>query len=97
MGTRKSTRRSYTRNQWTKLGIKVDVQYSDYSLIRKCQRNWRMGCFSEAWQTYGDEYALLSGQFSQKVSANYGKYNDAEVNAFTRKFYLNKVLKNLKK
>lgn len=69
------------QNQWTKLGIKVDVQYSDYSLIENARETGEWDALIEAWQTYGDEYALLSGQFSPKGSANYGKYNDAEVNA----------------
>ncbi len=68
------------QNQWTKLGIKVDVQYSDYSLIENARETGDWDALIEAWQTYGDEYALLSGQFSPRGSANYGKYNNSEVN-----------------
>lgn len=68
------------QNQWTKLGVKAEVQYGDYSLIETARDTGDWDAFIEAWQTYGDEFALLSGQFSPKGSANYGKYNDKKTN-----------------
>ncbi|MDF2722441.1 MAG: extracellular solute-binding protein family 5, partial [Paenibacillus sp.] len=37
------------------------------------------------WSTFGEEFALLTGQFSPKGSANYGGYDDAQTNELLAK------------
>ncbi len=69
------------QHQWTKLGIAAEVRHGDYSLIRTARETGDWDALIEGWQTFGDEFALLSGQFAPKGTANYGGYDDAETNA----------------
>lgn len=66
------------QHQWTKLGIKAEVQHVDYSLIEAARESGDWDASIEAWSTFGDEYALLSGQFAAQGRGNYGGYEDAE-------------------
>lgn len=68
------------QNQWTKLGIHALVEYVDYSIIENARTTGDWDASIEAWGTFGDEYALLSGQFSPAGSANFGGYDDEETN-----------------
>ncbi|MBD0379628.1 ABC transporter substrate-binding protein [Paenibacillus sedimenti] len=68
------------QNQWTKLGVKAEVQHGDYSLIQAARDKGDWDASIEAWSTFGDTFTLLSGQFSPKGSANYGGYQDEETN-----------------
>ncbi|UKS29393.1 ABC transporter substrate-binding protein [Paenibacillus sp. HWE-109] len=69
------------QNQWTKLGVKADVQHGDYSLIQAARDKGDWDASIEAWSTFGNTHTLLSGQFSPKGKGNYGVYNDAQTNA----------------
>ncbi len=64
------------QHQWTKLGIKAEVQHVDYSLIEAARESGDWDASIEAWSTFGDEYALLSGQFEVNGRGNYGGYDD---------------------
>ncbi|THF81774.1 ABC transporter substrate-binding protein [Cohnella fermenti] len=68
------------QNQWTQLGVKAEVQHGDYSLIETARESGNWDAVIEAWSTFGDEFALLSGQYSPEGSANYGGYNDERTN-----------------
>ena len=68
------------QSQWINLGIDSQVNYGDYSLIEQARETGEWDALIEAWQTYGSEYSLLSGQFSPDGVANYGKYNDDKTN-----------------
>lgn len=68
------------QNQWSKLGISVEVQYGDYSLIMTAREEGEWDASIEAWTTFGDEYALLSTQFSPEGSGNYGGFNNSQIN-----------------
>jgi peptide/nickel transport system substrate-binding protein len=65
--------------QWTKLGVHVEVQHGDYSLIVTAREAGEWDAFIEAWQTFGDEYGLMSGQFAPGGSANYSGYEDKKI------------------
>lgn len=66
------------QHQWTKLGIKAEVNYGDYSLIEAARKSGDWDASIEAWSTFGDEYALLAGQFSADGRGNYGGYKDVD-------------------
>ena len=68
------------QNQWTKLGVKVEVQHGDYSLIQTARKSGDWDAFIEAWGTFGNIASLLKGQYSPDGGANYGGYNDEETN-----------------
>ncbi len=68
------------QHQWAKLGVKAQVQHGDYSLIQAARETGEWDATIEAWQTFGDEYSLLAGQFSPSGSANYGEFNDPTTN-----------------
>ncbi|MCD1257690.1 ABC transporter substrate-binding protein [Paenibacillus athensensis] len=68
------------QSQWTKIGIKASVQHGDYSLIETARKSGDWDASIEAWNTFGDEYALLKGQFAPEGSANFGGYKDEETN-----------------
>lgn len=68
------------QNQWTKLGVKTEVQHGDYNLIEVAREKGNWDALIEAWSTFGNTYTLLAGQYSPEGSANYGKYNDDETN-----------------
>ncbi|MFC4597169.1 ABC transporter substrate-binding protein [Cohnella hongkongensis] len=69
------------QNQWTLAGIKAEVQHGDYSLIETARESGDWDASIEAWSTFGEEYAVLAGQYSPQGSANYGGYDDEETNA----------------
>lgn len=69
------------QNQWTKIGVKTEVQYGDYSLIQTARESGDWDASIEAWSTFGDIYTLLRGQYAPEGGANYGGYNDEETNA----------------
>ncbi len=73
------------QHQWTKLGVKARVQHGDYSLIQAARDTGEWDAFIEAWQSFGDEYSLLCGQFAPTGGANYGKYNDMRTNSLLEK------------
>ncbi len=60
--------------QWLRFGIDAEVQYGDYSLIEAARETGDWYATIEAWQTYGDEYDLMSAQFSPNGSANFSHY-----------------------
>ena len=60
--------------QWLNFGIDAEVQYGDYSLIETARESGEWDASIEAWQTYGDEYDLMSAQFSPNGCANYSHY-----------------------
>lgn len=66
------------QNQWTKLGVKATVQHGDYSLIQTARKSGDWDASIEAWNTFGDELTLLTGQYAPEGSANFGGYNDEE-------------------
>src|SRR5690606_1238049 len=68
------------QNQWSKLGVKAEVQHGDYSLIETARESGDWDASIEAWSTFGDEHALLSGQFAVEGRGNFGGYNDEQTN-----------------
>ncbi|MFA9455158.1 ABC transporter substrate-binding protein [Halalkalibacter sp. AB-rgal2] len=68
------------QNQWTQVGIQVEVQHGDYSLIQTARESGEWDATIEAWSTFGSPLSLLEGQFSPEGSANYGGYDDPETN-----------------
>ncbi|TMV47824.1 ABC transporter substrate-binding protein [Paenibacillus mesophilus] len=66
------------QNQWTKIGVKAEVQHGDYSLITAAREKGEWDASIEAWSTFGGLHSLLSGQFAPKGSANFGGYDDEE-------------------
>ncbi|TNJ62511.1 ABC transporter substrate-binding protein [Paenibacillus hemerocallicola] len=66
------------QNQWTKIGVKAAVQHGDYSLIQTARKSGDWDASIEAWNTFGDELTLLTGQYAPEGSANFGGYNDEE-------------------
>lgn len=68
------------QNQWSNLGIKAEVQHGDYSLIETARETGDWDATIEAWSTFGDEYALLSGQYAPEARGNFGGFNDQLTN-----------------
>ncbi|WP_078553783.1 ABC transporter substrate-binding protein [Bacillus alkalicellulosilyticus] len=68
------------QHQWTKIGVKTEVQHGDYSLIQTARESSDWDASIEAWSTFGDSFSLLEGQFSPQGSANYGGYDDEQTN-----------------
>jgi len=68
------------QNQWNNLGIKAEVQHGDYSLIETARETGDWDATIEAWSTFGDEYALLSGQYAPEARGNFGGFNDEATN-----------------
>jgi len=66
------------QSQWSRIGVKAEVQHGDYSLIETARESGDWDASIEAWSTFGEEYAVLSGQYSSEGGANYGGYNDEE-------------------
>ncbi|GAA3406895.1 ABC transporter substrate-binding protein [Paenibacillus hodogayensis] len=64
------------QNQWSKIGIKAEVQHGDYSLIETARKSGNWDASIEAWNTFGDELTLLTGQYGPEGSANYGGFKD---------------------
>lgn len=73
------------QNQWSQIGVKAEVRHGDYSLIEAARQSGDWDASIEAWSTFGEEFALLTGQFSPKGSANYGGYDDAQTNELLAK------------
>lgn len=73
------------QNQWSRIGVDTEVIYGDYALIETARETGDWDGLIEAWQTYGDEHSLLSGQFNPTGTANYGKYDDVETNKLLEK------------
>lgn len=69
------------QNQWTRVGVKTEVQHGDYSLLQIARESGDWDAMIEAWSTFGDMYSLLRGQYAPEGGANYGGYNDEETNA----------------
>lgn len=65
--------------QWMNFGINAEVQYGDYSLIETARENGDWDASIEAWQTYGDEYDLMSAQFSPNGSGNFSHYESSSL------------------
>ncbi|MCU6795646.1 ABC transporter substrate-binding protein [Paenibacillus sp. WQ 127069] len=70
------------QNQWTRIGVKAEVQHGDYSLIQTARKSGDWDASIEAWNTFGDELTLLTGQYAPGGSANFGGYNDEETNTW---------------
>ncbi len=68
------------QHQWTKIGVKAEVQHGDYSLIQTARDSGEWDASIEAWSTFGDMYSLLAGQFSPEGGGNYGGFRDDETN-----------------
>lgn len=68
------------QHQWSNLGIAAEVQHGDYSLIETARETGDWDASIEAWSTFGDEYALLAGQYSAEGRGNYGGFNDETTN-----------------
>ncbi|MFA9556553.1 ABC transporter substrate-binding protein [Evansella sp. AB-rgal1] len=68
------------QHQWTRIGVKAEVQHGDYSLIQTARESGEWDASIEAWSTFGEPLSLLSGQFSPEGSGNYGGYNDEVTN-----------------
>lgn len=73
------------QSQWTQIGVKAEVQHGDYSLIETARGSGDWDASIEAWSTFGEEFAVLTGQFSSNGSANYGGYDDAQTNELLSK------------
>lgn len=69
------------QHQWTKIGVKAEVQHGDYSLIQTARESGEWDASIEAWSTFGDTYSLLAGQFSPEGGGNYGGYDDEVTNS----------------
>lgn len=70
------------QNQWNRIGVKAEVQHGDYSLIQTARKSGDWDASIEAWNTFGDELTLLTGQYAPGGSANFGGYNDEETNTW---------------
>lgn len=73
------------QSEWTQIGVKAEVRHGDYSLIEAARESGDWDASIEAWSTFGEAYAVLSGQFGPKGSANYGGYDDAGTNELLAK------------
>lgn len=73
------------QSQWTQIGVKAEVRHGDYSLIETARQSGDWDASIEAWSTFGEEFALLTGQYGPKGSANYGGYDDAPTNELLSK------------
>lgn len=73
------------QNQWSLIGVKAEVRHGDYSLIEAARQSGDWDASIEAWSTFGDEYALLAGQYAPSGSANYGGFDDAQTNEMLSK------------
>ncbi|MBD2847679.1 ABC transporter substrate-binding protein [Paenibacillus sp. IB182496] len=69
------------QSQWGRIGVQVEVQHGDYSLIQTARESGDWDASIEAWSTFGEELTLLQGQYAPEGSGNYGGYNDEETNA----------------
>jgi peptide/nickel transport system substrate-binding protein len=69
------------QGQLARLGINVDVRFGDYELLVEARKTGDWDAFIEAWTTFGNTGALLRGQYAPEGGANYGGFNDSEVNA----------------
>ncbi|SDM43183.1 peptide/nickel transport system substrate-binding protein/oligopeptide transport system substrate-binding protein [Aerococcus urinaehominis] len=67
------------QGQWIELGVKVNLNHVDYSVIEQARENGDWDGIIEAWDTFGDLYTGLSQEFSKDGSINYGKYYNPEV------------------
>ena len=66
------------QNYWSQIGIQAQVQHGDYSLIETARESGDWDASIEAWNTFGDTYTLLAGQYTPEGSANYGSYEDEQ-------------------
>ena len=73
------------QSQWTRIGVKAEVSFGDYSLIQTARETGDWDATIEAWTTFGDVAALLKGQYGSDGGANYGGYNDDATNALLDK------------
>lgn len=62
--------------QLARIGVRVEAQHGDYSLIQTARKSGEWDAFIEAWGTFGNITGLLKGQFAPGGSANYGGWND---------------------
>lgn len=67
------------QSQWSALGVKAEVRHGDYSLIETARETGDWDATIEAWSTFGDEYALLAGQYAAEGRGNYGGLKDAQI------------------
>jgi peptide/nickel transport system substrate-binding protein len=68
------------QNQLTKIGVKAAVQFGDPDVLVSARETGDWDALIEAWTTFGNISALLSGQYAPDGGANYGGYNDEQTN-----------------
>jgi peptide/nickel transport system substrate-binding protein len=68
------------QSQWTRIGVKAEVSFGDYTLIETARSSGDWDAFIEAWTTFGDLGAMLKGQYSPTGGGNYGGYDDELTN-----------------
>jgi peptide/nickel transport system substrate-binding protein len=69
------------QGQLARVGANVDVRFGDYELLVEARKTGDWEAFIEAWTTFGNTGALLRGQYAPQGGANYGGFNDSEINA----------------
>lgn len=67
------------QSQWRRIGVQLELEHGDYSLIQTAREQGDWDASIEAWSTFGSPYALLAGQFAPDGRANYGKFADPQV------------------
>ncbi len=68
------------QNQWTKLGVKVEANHVDWSVIEESWKTGDWDGFIASWNHYGDMVSIISNHFSEKGQHNYSKYKSEEFN-----------------
>ena len=67
------------QNQWAKLGIKVDLNYVDYSVVEQARETGDWDGLIETWTHFGYMYAIIDNHFGPNGSLNYGKYRSEKL------------------
>lgn len=73
------------QSQWSKLGVDVELNYVDYSVVEQARETDEWEGLVETWTHYGYMYSILSNHFAPGGSINYGKYDNPEVNDLLEK------------
>lgn len=69
------------QEQWRKLGVAVELNHLDQSVLKESRGNGDWDAFTEAWTTVGELPSLLSTQVAPGGSGNYAKLSDPAMTA----------------
>lgn len=67
--------------QWAKIGVDVDVNHVDWSVIEESWTTGDWDGFIASWNHYGNMYSIISNHYAKDGTFNYSNYRSDEFDA----------------